>query len=494
MEIIETAMPIYAIAVSLLAIIPIGLSGERNPNLRESWTITAAILKFIIIVSMIPIVLDGKVIEYSLITVLPGIDVKFRVDALSLVFAVTASFLWIVTSIFSIGYMRALKEHSQTRYFAFFAAAMAATIGVAFSANLFTLFLFYEAITICTFPLVAHNETPDAIKGARRYIIYLLGTSLAFQLFAIILTYNIAGTLEFANHGILAGKASDLMLIIIFILFIAGITKAALMPLHSWLPAAMVAPTPVSAFLHAVAVVNVGVFTVLKVLLYIFGTGLLYRLGISTVFIYFVSFTIIVASIIALRQDNLKRMLAYSTVSQLSYIILGASLLGRNGITGGIIHIAIHSFAKITLFFAAGAIYVANHKTMISELNGMGRKMPFTMTAFAIASLSIIGIPPLSGFLSKWYLMIGSIESGHAPILIVLVASTLLNASYFLPVVYAAFFKKLPSDEKSEIREAPAFMIIPIMVTAVGTLLLFFAPSLLLDLAGIVLGNLTGGY
>ena len=295
MEVIESARPLLAILVSAFAVVLIRLS-DRKPDLREFWTILAAVVKFSIVVSMVPSVLAGKTLEYHLLTIVPGLEIKFSVDALGVAFAATASFLWIITSFYSIGYMRSLKEHAQTRYFMSFAGAMSATMGVAFAANMFTLFLFYEAITLSTFPLVAHKQTPEAIGGARRYIVYLLGTSLAFQLFAIFLTYSVAGTLDFASQGILAGKGSNLLLTLIFILFMLGITKAAMMPLHSWLPAAMVAPTPVSALLHAVAVVKAGVFTVVKVVLFIFGTDLLADLGLGTALMYFASFTIIAAS------------------------------------------------------------------------------------------------------------------------------------------------------------------------------------------------------
>lgn len=503
METVVSPAPLYAMSVSLIAVVLIGLSGKR-PNLREFWTIAASVLKFSIVVSMLPTVLEEKVIEYFLLTVLPGLDIRFRVDALGIFFALTASFLWIVTSFYSIGYVRSLDEHAQTRYFMFFAVALSATMGVAFSANMFTTFVFYEIITFCTFPLVAHKETPEAIRGARRYLTYLLGTSLAFQLFAIFLTYTAAGTLDFAPHGILAGKGSDTMLIVIFVLFMAGITKAAMMPFHSWLPAAMVAPTPVSALLHAVAVVKTGVFVVLKVVLHIFGIDLLSRLGLGTALAYFASFTIIVSSVIALKQDNLKRRLAYSTISQLSYVILGVALLTPSGITGSIMHIVLHAFGKITLFFAAGAIYVASHKTEISQLDGIGRKMPFTMTAFALGSLSMIGIPPLGGFLSKWYIALGAVEADQIPILIVIAASTILNACYFLPIVYAAFFREPAHEQHAHqstppltvgggIHEAPALMVVPLLLTATGAMALFFAPSAFLDLAKMVVISVTGG-
>jgi multicomponent Na+:H+ antiporter subunit D len=491
MEIVTSIRPLLAVTVSLVAACLILLTGERSRNLRESWTILASVAKFMVVASMLPYVLEGKVLEYTVVSIAPGLLVQFRVDALGIFFAVTASFLWIITSFYSIGYVRALNEHAQTRYFACFAVALSATMGVAFSANMFTTFLFYEVITLSTFALVGHKETPEAVKGARKYLTYLLGTSIGFQLFAILLTYDAAGTLDFSSQGILAGRADDALLIVIFILFMAGIAKAAMMPFHSWLPAAMVAPTPVSALLHAVAVVKAGVFVVVKVVLHIFGIGLLSKLGLGTALAYFASFTIIVASVIALRQDNLKLRLAYSTISQLSYVILGVALLSVSGITGSIMHIVLHAFGKITLFFTAGAIYVATHKTEISELNGIGRRMPFTMAAFTLGVLSMIGLPPLGGFISKWYLVMGSIEAEQIPIIIVLAASTILNACYFLPVVYAAFFKE--ANPGGGIKEAPAFMVAPLVLTAMGALALFFVPSVFLDLARMAVTGVTGG-
>lgn len=506
MEVLSSVKPLLAVSVSLIAAFLIALTGERARNLREFWTILASVVKFGIVISMVPLILEGNVIEYTLVSITQGLELKFRVDALGIFFAITASFLWIITSFYSIGYVRALHEHAQTRYFACFAIALSATMGVAFSGNMFTTFLFYEIITLCTFPLVAHKETPEALKGARRYITYLLGTSVAFQLLAVFLTYHAAGTLDFSNQGILSAaraEVGDTFLIIIFVLFMAGIAKAAMMPFHSWLPAAMVAPTPVSALLHAVAVVKTGVFVVVKVVLHIFGIDLLAQLGLGTALAYFASFTIIVASVIALRQDNLKRRLAYSTIGQLSYVILGVALLTPSGITGSIMHIVLHAFGKITLFFTAGAIYVAAHKTEISQMDGIGRKMPFTMAAFTIGALSMIGIPPIGGFISKWYIALGSIEAKELPILIVIAASTILNACYFLPVVYAAFFKEPAADAhhsehhtpdtEHKIHEAPVFMVVPLVLTAIGATALFFAPSTFLDLARMVVASVTGG-
>ena len=491
-EVVYSMVPLMAVAVSLVGAVLISASG-RSPNLREFWTLAAAVLKFVLVASMVPAVLGGQVIEQSVFSIFPGLEIKFRVDALGLFFGFTASFLWIVTSVYSIGYVRSLREHAQTRYFTCFAVALSATIGVAFSANLLTAFIFYEILTLCTFPLVAHKETPEAMAGARKYLAYLLGTSLAFLMFAVVITYTATGTLEYAEGGMYAGKGiSTTVVTVAFVLFMAGIAKAAMMPFHPWLPAAMVAPTPVSALLHAVAVVKTGVFLVVKVVLYVFGVGLLKEIGLGTALAWYASFTIIVASVIALRQDNLKRRLAYSTISQLSYVVLGVALLSPSGITGSVMHIVIHAFAKITLFFTAGAIYVASRKTLVSELDGIGRRMPFTMMAFTLGALSLVGLPPLGGFVSKWYLVSGVIEAGQLPILIVIAVSSVLNACYFLPIVYRAFFKEPPGGTVHG--EAPAMMVVPLVLTAAGAVGLFFWPGIFLELARLVAAGATGGY
>jgi multicomponent Na+:H+ antiporter subunit D len=492
-DIIISASPLYAVLVSLLAVVLIGVSG-KNPNLRESWTIVAALIKFSIVVSMLPKILDGKIIEYTVFTMMPGLDLALRVDPLSMFFALTASLLWIITAFYCIGYMRAGKEKNQTRFYMCFAVALSGALGIAFSANLFTLFVFYEILTLCTYPLVVHKQTPEAVRGARRYLTYLLGTSIAFQLSAIFLTYFYAGTLEFTAGGILAGSASNTVITIIFVLFVMGIGKTAMMPFHAWLPAAMVAPTPVSALLHAVAVVKAGVFTLIKVILYVFGVDLLQELGLGVALAYVAAFTIIVASIMALRQDNLKLRLAYSTVGQLSYIIMAVALLTPSGITSALIAVMIHAFGKITLFFTAGAIYIAAHKTKVSELDGIGKQMPFTMFAFTVGALSMVAVPPAAGFISKWYLLLGAFEAHQLVLIGAIVVSTLLNAAYYLPIVYAAFFKPVPLGEGTEMHEAPALMVAPLVFTAIGTLVLFLWPTLLFDLAKLVLASVMGGY
>jgi multicomponent Na+:H+ antiporter subunit D len=488
METIVSIRPFLAVLVSAVAVGLI-VASRKNPNLREFWSFAAGLVKFLIVLSLTPAVLSGHIVEYTVFTVLPGIELKFRVDPLGLLFATTASFLWIITTAYNIGYMRSLKEHSQTRYYSCFAIALSAAIGVAFSANLFTLYLFYEILSIFTYPLVAHHEDAEAWEGGTKYLVYLIGLSKTFLLAAVIMTYMITGTLDFKEGGIFTTEMPVMLVTLTYIFFIAGFAKAAIMPFHNWLPSAMVAPTPVSGLLHAVAVVKVGVFSVVRVMLSVFGTDVLgeFNLGIPTAF--FVSFTIITASVIALTKDDLKARLAYSTVSQLSYVIVGVALLTPSGVLGGILHIANHAFSKITLFFCAGSIFVASRLKKISQLDGIGRKMPFTMAAFTIGSFSMIGVPAVAGFTSKWYLAIGSLEAGQAGILYVLLASTVLNAAYFLPIVFRAFFREPPKDEHFQsIKEAPAFVVVPLMITAIISVVIGIYPDYFVNIIRLLTG------
>ena len=481
-------MPLLAVVAPALGALLIAWTGERRANLREFWSVSAGVVMFALVAGMIPEVLSGRTPECVLFRILPGIELAFRVDAFGLLFASGASLLWILTSCYSIGYMRSLKEHAQTRYFACFALALSATVGVAFSANLFTVFLFYEALTFVTYPLVGHKETVEARAGARKYIIYLLGAAKVFLLAAIILTYNVAGTLEFRGGGILSAeqaRAQPGLLFIIFALFLFGFAKNALMPLHSWLPAAMVAPTPVSALLHAVAVVKTGVFCTARVVLFVFGPSTMRDIGADQLALVAASATILLGSLLAMGQDNLKARLAFSTVSQLSYIILGVALLNQSGVLGGIAHITNHAVSKITLFFCAGSIYVSTHKTEISQMSGLAKRMPWTMAAFALASLSVVGIPLTSGFVSKWYLALGTVDGGRLVLLGVLLVSSFLNAIYLGSIVYKAYFEK-ESPASEEVREVP-WMVAPLAISAAASLILGLYPIPVLELAGRVM-------
>jgi multicomponent Na+:H+ antiporter subunit D len=477
----ETAIQL-ALALPLIAAILTLLLGKR-PNVRELFTLLSGAGLFATVVALAPSVIAGARPSVTLLEVLPGISLAFEVEPLGLLFAFVAAGLWIVTTFYSIGYMRAHEEDNQTRFFTCFAIAIFAAIGAAMSKNMFTLFVFYEVLTLSTYPLVTHHGTDKARRGGRTYLGVLLFTSIMFLLLAVVWTWNLAGTLDFREGGILEGTASDGMLAVLLGLYAFGTGKAALMPFHRWLPAAMVAPTPVSALLHAVAVVKVGVFTVLKVAIYIFGVDLLHSTGISIWLMYAAGATILIGSLVAMTQDNLKRRLAYSTVSQLSYIVLGAALANSWGVIGGGMHIAMHALGKITLFFCAGAIMVATHKTEISQMRGLGRTMPFTMAAFGVAALSVIGLPPLGGSWSKWYLALGAAEAGQPVLIAVLMVSSLLNIAYLMPIPIRAFFMEATDDDdhgghepgvQGALREAPLFCVVPLCLTALGSVTLFF--------------------
>ncbi|VEN75451.1 Cation:proton antiporter [Candidatus Desulfarcum epimagneticum] len=491
MEIL-TCKPLFAVAVSLAGALFIALAGKR-PNLRESIIFAIAFVKLGIVLSMIPDALAGKILVFHVVDLLPGVGLTFRVDPFGLLFALVASSLWIVTTVYSIGYMRSLDEHSQTRFYAFFALALSSAIGVAFSGNLLTLYMFYELLSLSTYPLVTHHQNPESKSSGRKYLTYLMGGSIAFFLPAMILTYTLTGTLDFSPDGILSGALSAPLAILMFLLFVFGIGKAGIMPVHSWLPSAMVAPTPVSSLLHAVAVVKVGVFSLLRVCLYVFGPDVMREFFLDTILLWLASVTIIVASVFALKQDNLKARLAYSTVGQLSYIVLAGGLLTASGVAGGMVHIVMHAFGKITLFFCAGAILVNTGIKNISEMKGIGKKMPVTMTAFFFGSLSVIGLPPFGGFLSKWNLAMGCVESGNFPVLVVLLTSSMLNAAYFLPIVYQAFFEKSPAFADAKISEAPFLTLAPPVLTACVSFLLFISPGFFLSLARMAARALTGG-
>lgn len=418
-----------------------------------------------------------------------------NLDGLGVIFAAVASFLWILASLYCVGYMRGLDEHAQTRFYVCYAISVGAGMGAAFAGNLFTLYLFYEIVSIFTYPLVMHHQDEEGYAGAKKYIIYLMFTSKAFLLPAMVLIYVLAGTLDFqtANiaQGIFPAEASRLAIGVAYLLCLFGFAKAAIMPLHNWLPDAMVAPTPVSALLHAVIVVKVGVFSICRVMLSVFGINVLSETGLGLFTAYFVSFTILMASVIALTKSNLKARLAYSTISQLSYIVLGVAMLTPNSITGGLIHIANHAFAKITLFFAAGAIFVASGKKDIKEMGGLGYRMPWTMVAFGVASLSMIGIPPVGGFVTKWYLALGTIDIHNLILLSVLLLSSLLNAGYFVPIVLQGFFgNPMPEDigVTGSLEKKPLimFMVIPLVITATISVVIGICPGLFLDLINLM--------
>lgn len=464
--------PLVAMLVPLVAAGLIRMFG-RHPALRESCTYGAGIITLWLVASMLPVVLDGGVIETSRLSLVPGVSLYLRADALGLLFALLASTLWLLTSIYSVGYMRAGGYANQTGYFSSFALCVSATIGLAFAANLLTFFLFYEVLTLATYPLVTHNRTPEARAGGRIYLVYTLTAGQALLL-AIVWTHALAPGGEFRPGGLLPSGIPAGTVIGLFALFVAGIgVKVAIMPLHGWLPAAMVAPTPVSALLHAVAVVKAGAFGCLRVVGYVFGVDVLREVGADTVLAVVASATILFASLRALGETHLKRRLAYSTVSQLSYIVLGAALGSVTALAGAMFHIVAHGFMKITMFFCAGAIHTESHRDDITQLGGIGRQMPITMTAFAIAAAGLAGTPLLAGFVSKWNLGLGALEAGQGMFIAVLVTSGLLNMAYFFPIVYDAFF----TPAHGEVTPERLTLTLPLATTAVAVLLLGIMPD-----------------
>ena len=473
---------VLALLIPLLTAAGIFLASPW-PNLREGITLLGSALLFITVASLLPDVLDGARPTLTLAEILPGLTLSFTIEPLGMLFAMVAATLWPINSLYSFGYMRGNNEANQTRFYLFFAVALSSVMGIAFAGNLLTLFVFYEILTLSTYPLVTHAGHAKARDAGRVYLGILISTSIGLLLPAIIWVWYLTGTTDFVAGGILKDHISGPLLTLLVALFIFGIGKAAVMPVHKWLPAAMVAPTPVSALLHAVAVVKAGVFSVVKIIAYIFGLEILKDAPGIDWLLAIACFTVVAASIVALQQDNLKRRLAYSTIGQLSYVVMGALILAPLSMVGAALHIVVHAFGKITLFFAAGAIYTASKKTEVSQLNGIAKRMPITMAAFSIGALSMIALPPVAGFLSKWYLLLGASQEQQYLAMTVIILSTLLTAGYFAPVIYAAYLKDEDAIQRRDHGEAPLLMIIALSLTASATVLLFFFPGVPLALA-----------
>jgi len=459
-------LPVLVLATSLLtalAIFPLAPARQRT---RTIINLAGALAKLVLVGIMLERVARGEIYETRL-ELLPGLDFLLRVDALSLLFLTLSAFLWLLTTIYAISYFGRGKDLS--RFFGFFSLCVTATTGIALSGTLITFFIFYELLTLATWPLIVHRGTAGAVAAGRRYLAYTLGGS-AVLLVGIVWLESLTGPIEFAQPGQLAGIDPG-TLKTIFWLLIAGLgVKTAIVPLHGWLPAAMVAPAPVSALLHAVAVVKAGAFGVVRIIYDVYGSGLVHELAVGLPLAIIASFTILYGSMRALQEQDIKRRLAYSTVSQVSYIVLGASVLGPFATIGGLVHLVHQGLMKITLFFGAGALSERLHIHKVSELNGVGRVMPWTAAAFTTAALGMIGVPPLAGFISKWYLGVGAVQGGFGWVVPVLVGSSLLNAAYFLPLVYRLWFAPTPTGMAPG-RERQLWLIAPMVITALAAIL-----------------------
>jgi multicomponent Na+:H+ antiporter subunit D len=465
-----------AVALPLLGCVGVLLLRSR-PTARNASSVVCGLALAGVVLSLWPAANRG--LRFELWTWLPGLSLEFALEPLGLLFATVAAVLWPVTTMYATGYLRAAQEPAHTRFFAFFALTIAAAMWIALSANLVTLLIGYEVMTLATWPLVAHHGSPLARRGARTYVVLLLTTSIGLLLPAIVWTWVLAGSTDFRPGGLLAGQVGSGVLTLLFALYLFGIGKAALMPVHRWLPSAMVAPAPVSALLHAVAVVKAGVFTVMKVAVYVFGLDTLRDSGAALPMMWVASFTLIAAAVVAIRSDNLKRRLAYSTVSQLAYIVLAVTLAREVAVAGAALHMVTHAVGKITLFLCAGAIAVTAGKARVSEFDGLGRAMPWTFAAFLAASVSIIGLPPLGGAWSKWLMLLGTAEAGQVVPLVVLLAGSLLAVAYLMPIAVRAFLRP-PSEPPAHGEVAPV-MAAPLTLTALGCVALFFGADAVIE-------------
>ena len=465
-------LPVLVVASSLLPGLVIFFLREGSHRLRTVLNLLGAILKLVLVGILVWGVFHEHTYE-SRWTLAPGLDLVLHADTLSVLFVTLSTVLWLVTTVYAIGYLENAPHRS--RFFGFFSLCVSATVGLALAGNLFTFVIFFELLTLVTYPLVAHRGTPEAVRGARIYLAYTLGGGMLL-LIGTVWLHVLAGPTAFVEGGILSSLPAEYhpQLKMIFLLLIMGLgVKAALVPLHGWLPRAMVAPAPVSALLHAVAVVKAGAFGIVRVVYDVYGVNFTDQLGLLTGLGIAAAITIVYGSLMALFQDNLKKRLAYSTVSQVSYIALGTAILGPIGTIGGIVHLVHQGIMKITLFFTAGnyAETLGIHK--ISEMNGVGRRMPATTLAFTVAALGMIGVPPVAGFVSKWYLGLGALEAGMASwVMPVLITSSVLNAAYFLPVLYRAWFREpgpaWPAEHIPAARfETSAALLWPPVVTAI---------------------------
>jgi multicomponent Na+:H+ antiporter subunit D len=466
-------LPLVVVLTSLVAAALIFLAGEQRQRLRIVINLTAAVLKLGLIGVLLVAVQRGDHLIWRM-PLLPGLDLVLQVDALMLLFSTLSAQLWLLTTVYAIGYLE--RSPHRARFFGFFSLCVASTMGVAAAGNLFTFFVFYELLTLATWPLVVHRGSPAALAGGATYLRYtLFGSGLLLA--GLIWLHTLTGSQDFlakglvsdvldADHGAQRG---------IFLLMLMGLgVKAALVPLHGWLPRAMVAPAPVSALLHAVAVVKAGAFGIVRLVYDVFGPERVQALGMDTVLAVVASATIVYGSLMALQQADLKKRLAYSTISQVSYIALGAAIVGPLATIGGLVHLVHQGLMKITLFFCAGNYAERLGVKSVDQLDGIGRRLPWTSAAFTVGALGMIGLPPFAGFVSKWYLGAGAVAAGQHWVLGVLVASTLLNAGYFLPLLRRIWFGDQPAswpEETAMSRSARLALVVPTVITAALSLL-----------------------
>ena len=476
----SSVLAVAPLVLSVIVAVVVFLLPEPRARLRASVNLTGAGLKLALVVALVPAVVAGARPEWRG-ALLPGLALVLRAEPLSLLFAVLSALLWLLTTIYALGYLKGSPH--QSRFFGFFSLCVTATVGISFSGNLVTFLVFYELLTLVTYPLVVHTGTPAAFRSGRLYLRYTLGGGLSVLVGVVWLT-ALVGDVEFTPGGVAAirelAEQDPGTAVAIFALIAAGLgVKAALFPLHGWLPRAMVAPAPVSALLHAVAVVKAGVFGLVRLIDDVYGVQVANELGVLLPLLVLACFTVVYGSVRALMQDDLKKRLAYSTVSQVSFITIGIALVSELGTAGGLTHLVHQGLMKITLFFCAGLFAQVLGVKAVSGLAGLGRRMPWTCAAFTVGAFGMIGVPPVAGFVSKWQLGLGALESDHPWVMGIFVLSALLNSAYFLPAVYLMWFVERPDGEEPRVEpdraralvEAPLPLLVPAVMTASASIL-----------------------
>lgn len=435
----DDSLLLWILSSSLAPAVWILFLKEDSHRLRTTINLAGALAKVALVAVMVHGVLNEQRFEYR-VSVLPKLDLVLEADAMAVLFVSLSTILWLVTTVYAIGYLEGSPHRS--RFFAFFSLCVFSTVGLALSGNLFTFLVFYELLTISTYPLVVHRGTAKSLRAGASYLTFTMTGGLLLLL-GVAWLRTLTGSVEFTQGGLLMPLVEQHRgaLVAIFWLLIAGLgVKAALVPVHGWLPRAMVAPAPVSALLHAVAVVKAGAFGIVRVIYDVYGVKTVAALGVGAPLAILASVTIIYGSVRALYQDDLKKRLAFSTVSQVSYIVLGAAIFGPVAAIGGLVHLVHQGLMKITLFFCAGNYAERLHIHRISEMDGSGRKMPGTSVAFTLGAFGMIGVPPMAGFVSKWFIGSGALAAGWPWVVGVLIASSVLNAAYFLPILRRLWF------------------------------------------------------
>lgn len=477
---------LFPIIVPIIAGILVRVFNMEDRRKRQRFVGAAVILSAVITIAVL-LMLQGQ--SFRFFSVAPGFSFELAVDSMSVVFGLLVSILWVFTTFYAFGYMS--HEGNEVRFFTFFTMAMGVSVGLALAANPITLYLFYELLTFITFPLVVHAGTEEAIRAGRKYLAYsIFGATLSLVSIVFLTAFSagVTGELPFALGGVLNAALvqnnEGLLQAMYFVGFLGFGVKSAVFPLHGWLPSAYVAPTPVTALLHAVAVVKAGVFGILRLTYYAYGTELIKDSWVQIVCLALIFITILYGSSSALRTRHLKKRLAYSTISQLSYILFCAMMLSDIGLQAALVYMVFHAIIKITLFFCCGSVMFTTGVTDVREMSGYGKIMPVTFVCFAISALALTGVPPTAGFFGKFMIASAAFGSGQKAMgaigAVVVMISAMLTALYLLPLSLKAFFPAKGREVADTTRkEAPAVMTRPVALLTVLVIVFGLFPGLI---------------